>query len=220
LDVKVLADVKHVFAKGFGPAPDISVIRGVRDPLRKRRSFHIREEGVVPCLVIEVVSPFDARIRRTDEVDKVALYQRHGVPEYVMVYPPGQATGPRFQLKGYRLDAAGRYRTIEPDAQGRLLSETTELRFGVSPEGDRIQIFNSRTGERLRSPTEEVEAERAARLAAEERAARETEARRAERAAREAAENKAWQEAEARKTAEEELKRLRSELERLKAPGA
>jgi Uma2 family endonuclease len=169
LDVKVLMDVKHLFSPRRGPSPDISIVRGVRNPDRKRSSFNVVKEGVVPSLVIEVLSPFDDRVRQMDKVDKVKLYERVGIPEYVLVDPPRQDNDHRFLLKGFRLDRLRHYQRIEPDAQGRLLSETTELIFGVSAKGDRIEVFNARTGERLESPAE-----------VEERAARE--AKRANRA--------------------------------------
>jgi Uma2 family endonuclease len=203
-DVMVLEDVKHFLAPGLGPAPDISVIRGARLPDLVEESFSAAQQGVVPCLVIEVVSPKDARIRRTDEVDKVKLYERVGIPEYLLVDLPRRATRHRFQLKGYRLDADRRYRPIEPDAQGRLLSVTTGLRFGVSTPGDWLEIYDAETGERLLTPLEEVEA----RQAADEKAARET-------AARKAAEERAAREAAARQVAEDEIARLRAQIEQL-----
>lgn len=153
-DVKVLMDVKHLVSPRKGPSPDISIVRGVRNPSRKLTSFNIAKEGVVPSLVIEVISPIDARVRQMDEVDKVKLYERVGIPEYILVDPPRQANAHRFLLKGYRLDRLKRYQRIEPDAQDRLLSETTELLFGVSAKGDRIEVFNAGTGERLESPAE------------------------------------------------------------------
>jgi Uma2 family endonuclease len=191
-DVMVLMDVKHLLGPGRpGPSPDISVIRGARDPEADRPSFNVVKEGVVPCLIIEVVSPLDARIRRTDEVDKVKLYEQVGVQEYLLVNPPRRSTGNRFRLLGYRLSPNGRYQPIEPDEDGRFLSETTGLRFGVSPHGKRIELFDAATGERLRSPEEEV-------------------------AAREAAEAEITKATEARKAAEAEVARLRAEIERLK----
>jgi Uma2 family endonuclease len=191
-DVMVLMDVKHLLGPGLpGPSPDISVIRGARNPEADRSSFNVVKEGVVPCLIIEVVSPLNARIRRTDEVDKVKLYEQIGVHEYLLVNPPRKATGNRFRLTGYRLGSRRRYQAIEPDELGRLLSKTTGLRFGVAPQGDRIEAFDDATGERLRSPEEEV-------------------------AAREAAESMVAREAEARKAAEAEVARLRAEIERLK----
>lgn len=226
LGVKVLMDVKHLVSPRRGPSPDISIVRGVRNPGRKLTSFNIAKEGVVPSLVIEVVSPTDARVRKMDEVDKVKLYERVGIPEYILVDPPRQANDYRFLFKGYRLDRLRRYQRIEPDAQGRLLSEATELIFGVSIEGQRIEVFNARTGERLESPAE-VEI---ARKAAEERATREakraireTTARKVaeeratrEELARKAAEERAKGAEESRKAAEKELARLRVQIERLK----
>jgi hypothetical protein len=99
-----------------------------------------------------------------------------------------QANGYRFQWIGYRLDDGGRYRAIEPDAEGRIVSETTGLAFGVSSNGQTVMVFDARTGERLYTSSE-----RAAQT--EERAARE---------------------AEARKDAEDEVTRLREEIARLK----
>ncbi len=162
-DVMVLMDVKHRLGPGLpGPSPDISVIRGARNPKADRSSFNIVKEGVVPCLIIEVVSPRDARIRRTDEVDKVKLYERVGVQEYLIVNPPRKATGNSFRLTGYRLGPKHRYQAIEPDENGRLLSSTTGLRFRVTPQGDRVEVFDAAKGERLRSPEEEVAAREAA----------------------------------------------------------
>jgi colicin import membrane protein len=198
-DVLVLTAVQHQFGPGFPkPSPDISVIRGVHDRGGDRSSFDVRKEGVVPSLILEVISRRGGKIRKTDEEGKVRLYARAGIPEYLLVYPPGVTEDHRFQLAGLRLGSDGRYHPIEPDEQGRLLSETTGLLFGVSAEGDRIEVFDARTGEPLLRPAEALEAERAARKAAEEEAARE---------------------AEARKAAEEELQRLRAEIERLKGQG-
>jgi Uma2 family endonuclease len=162
-NVMVVEDMKHLFGPGLpGPAPDLSVIRGARDPAPDLESFDAVEQGVVPCLVLEIVSPTDARIRKTDEVDKVLLYARVGIPEYLLVDPPRKGTGHRFRIRGLRLDAGGRYQPIAPDEEGFILSETTGLRFRASPEGKRIEIFDARTGERLLSAREEVEARKAA----------------------------------------------------------
>lgn len=219
-DVKVLMDVQHTFGRGlYAPAPDVSILYGVRHPGRKRNSFNVVKEGVTPSLVIEVASPFDPRVRKMDEVDKYQFYQQVGIPEYLMVDPPRKSNEHRFQLKGHRL-VEGRYQPIVPDARGRLLSETTGLWFGVSADGQRIDIFDARTGERLLTPEEIEECrqraeEKAARASAAQKAAEEKAAR--EAAARRAAEARAAREAVAREVAEEELKRLRAEIERLKS---
>ena len=213
-DVTVLMDVKLLLKPRKGPSPDISIIRGMRDPHRKRQSFNLAKEGVIPSLVIEIISPVDPRVRKWDEVDKFKLYQRVGIPEYILVEPPRPENGHRFLLQGHRLDPQGSYQPIVPDTQGRLRSETLGLLFGVSTEGDRLEIFDARTGERLLYPVElekRAAREEADRRSAEKRADREA-------AARQEAEQRATWEETARKAAEEELERLRAQLERLKQP--
>lgn len=109
-------------------------------------------------------------------------------------------------VHGYRLDRSGRYRTIEPDDQGRILSETTGLWFQISPDGRQVLLSRYPTGEPLLTREEEEEL----RKAAEEKA-------RAESEARKAAEERARVEIEARKAAEEEATRTRVELVQLRA---
>jgi Uma2 family endonuclease len=198
-DVLVLMDHKILLGRGLpGPGPDIAVIRGVRDAQRDRDSFNVEEEGVLPCLLVEIVSPRDRRVREMDEKDKFLLYERVGIPEYVLIYPPRWSADRRFVIKAYRLDPGKRYAAIAPDARGRLLSKTTGLKLGVSRQGDRVEVFEARTGKRLPTPTELEEAQKV------------------ERAARQAAETRAAREAEARKAAENELQHLRAEIEQLK----
>jgi colicin import membrane protein len=209
--VLVTHDLKHLIAPRLGPAPDVSVFRGLPKVDRTIESYDIRT-GIPPCLIIEVVSPGDSRVRQVDEVTKVGIYERIGVEEYLLLDIPRRANGWRHRFRGYRLNEAGRYAPIEPDAQGRFLAETIGISFGVSPENDRIQIFDTSTGERLLSPLEEEEghqreAERARREA--ERAQREAERARREAEARGAAEERATR-------AEAEVSRLREEIERLR----
>jgi Uma2 family endonuclease len=208
----VLEDVRHDFGVPGLPltGPDLSVILGARPG--ERTSFVVREEGVRPDLIIEVLSPDSARIRKVDEEDKPWIYERAGIPEYLIVDLPRHSNRHRFQLKGYRLDRQGRYRPIEPDAQGRLVCEAAGLAFTVSPPGDRILVFDLRTGERILYSGEEKARRKAAEAraaTAEQKAAREAEARRT-------AEERATLEADARRAAEEKYARLQEELERLK----
>ncbi len=177
------------------PAPDVAVIRGIRNKQEPRDTFEVVQEGVRPCLIVEVVSPKYEEVRRNDYVKKKEIYERVGIPEYLIVEPYQVPGSPIRQWTGYRLGFDGRYREIEPDGEGRLLSETTGLLFGID-EDRSFLVINARTGERLLNPSQLS----AAREAAEERATRE-----AERADREA---------EARKAAEAEIARLRAELDR------
>lgn len=208
----VTHDLKHLIAPRLGPAPDVSVFRGLPKVDRTIESYDIRT-GIPPCLVLEVVSPGDSRVRRVDEVTKVGIYEQIGVEEYLLLDLPRRANGWRHRFRGYRLSAAGHYVPIEPDAQGRLLAETIGISFGVTPENDQIQLFDiTATGERLLSPVE-----------AEEALWRETERAQREAEARRAAEERAQVEAEARRAAEDqtaraeaETARLREEIERLR----
>jgi Uma2 family endonuclease len=199
-DVTLAVDLKMLWGiPGLQePAPDMAVIPGVRrkiDPART--SFDVVEEGVRPCLILEVAAA-DPEVRRNDYDKKVKIYQRVGIPEYVILDPPTSVTEGRLLLLGYRLSRDGRYRRIKPDAQGRLLSETTGLLFGVGEDGQTPVVFNAQTGERLLDPKEQANR-------AQETVAREAEARKA-------AEALVVRETEARKTAEAELARLRAEL--------
>jgi Uma2 family endonuclease len=195
LDVLVTSDMKMRWGiRGLSePAPDLAVIPGILDLGRYRRSFHVRKEGTRPCLVVEVVSD-DPEARHKDLVEKVPIYERAWVPEYLIVHPSYPGVPPHEPVIGYRLDAAGRYQPVEADAEGRVLSLTTGLWFGLSPDGRKVELGDAETGERLLTPLE-------AQKKAESRAALEAEARQAaERRAREA---------------EKELAQLREKLGRL-----
>jgi Uma2 family endonuclease len=222
-DVMVLSDAKHLLGPGLpGPGPDISVVRGIKE--RDFASFDLAEQGVVPCLIVEVVSPSSPRIRKTDEVDKVALYEQVGIPEYIMVSLRRVGRNSfRFGLRGLRLGPDQRYRPMVPDDQGRLLSETTGLLFAVSPGGDGIYLVNAQTGERLLTSDEEEAgrklAEQEARVEKERRRLAEQEAR-AEKERRRLAEQEARAEKERRNALEAEIERLRAEIERRGSSGA
>lgn len=200
-DVAVLFDVKILWgdAERKRPSPDVMVIQGVRDRRIKTPSFNVAREGARPCLIIEVVSNSDPRIRDTDLVDKVHLYEQKRIQEYLTIELPHPSTDGRFRWIGRRLGGNRRYVPIEPDAEGRILSETTGLRFATTPDGQWVLVFDAATGERLLTSLEI--AERAARAA--------------ERARR--ASKKAARETEARKAAEAVVARLREELARLKS---
>src|SRR6185295_18836193 len=198
-DVLVCLDMKMLWGiPGLRrPSPDFAIIQGIRNKKAIRHSFDVRKEGVRPALVIEIVSPEDDEVRANDYVKKVEIYQRAGIPEYFILDMPTRKTQDRLVLTAYRLGADGRYRRIEPDAEGRLLSTATGFLFGVESDGKTLWLLDTTTGESpLDSPEER------ARRTTDERATRETEARKA-------AEDRAA-------ATEAELARLRAELERLK----
>jgi Uma2 family endonuclease len=184
----VLGDAKHQLGPGLpAPSPDISVILGARPGLRP--SFSVAKEGVRPDLIIEILSPGSKAIRQVDEVDKVEVYSRAGIAEYLLIDLPRRGNQFRLSLKGYRLNPERRYSLIEPDARGHLLCTATRLRFFI--EGDRVRIIDDQTGRPL--------------LYFDELAAQ-----------KEVAEAALDTEKAARGSAEAEVSRLREELERLR----
>jgi len=169
-DIKLAGDMKMAWGiPGLKePAPDIAIIPGVRKKYdMDRGSFDVVEEGVRPCLIIEVVSATDSEVRRNDYEKKVEIYQRAGIPEYLICDPPTSVTQGRLLLTGYRLRPNGQYGRIQPDSQGRLLSESTGLRFGVGQDGRTLTVFDTRTGEGLVDPDDRARREAEARKAAE-----------------------------------------------------
>ena len=187
--VAVWSDLKiHFVIPGVttGPGPDISVVVGVRDRERRRRSFHLGEEPGRLALAIEVVSN---QSLAKDYRDILEIYERLGVEEYVAIRPTGlYADGP-FELRGWRRSPDG-LSPVRPDDRGRLRSDVARVLFGTGPGGTGLVIWDAETGERL--------------LTAEER----------EHEARLLAERRAAIEAKARQEAEAEIQRLRAELNR------
>ncbi len=170
-DVKVTGDLKMIWGIPglLEPSPDVAVIPRIRDKNKDRESFDVQQEGTRPCLILEVVSSKDAETRRNDYEKKVPIYERAGIPEYLIYDPPTRFTKGRLLLTGYRLGANGRYRRIEPDGHGCLRSETTSLLFGIAEDRRTPLVIDAATGERLLTGEEaaqEAEAE-IARLRAE-----------------------------------------------------
>lgn len=160
--ILIFSDVQLRLGPGLpSPVPDLWIVKGHPNPDFSIRSYDLAKEKVPPCFILEVVSDA-ADLRRVDEVKKVALYERAGVQDYLMVELPRKATGGRFRLLGVRLGENGRYQPMQTDQEGRLFSAATNLRFGVAPEGDRIEIFEGQTGPRLRTWAEEDEIRKAA----------------------------------------------------------
>ena len=144
-------------------APDVLLVKGV--PKWDRPIYKLWEEGVPPCLVVEVTSD---KTRHEDLSDKYkkGKFLRLGVEEYFLFDPYGDYLEPR--LQGYRLER-GRYVPMALEPHGSLSSRTTGLR--LEPEGLKLRLVDPATGERYRwrEETEQaLQAERAARLAAEE----------------------------------------------------
>lgn len=130
-----------------------------------------------------VVEVTSESTRDEDLNKKMNVYQRLGVEEYFLHDPLSEYLNP--SLQGYRLQN-GRYRRIGPEPDGTLVSMTMGLR--LQREGKHLRLIDLVTGQPLRSFQEHREAN--VRLTEELR-----------------------QKDEALRAAEEELTRLRRELD-------
>ena len=177
-------------------SPDVLLARGVAK--WDRRIYRLWEEKT-PALIFEITSKKTAD---EDQDLKPRLYERLGVTELVLFDPYGEYLEPR--LQGHRL-ARGRYRPIEPNRDGSLDLRT--IGVTVQPEGERLRLADTASGEKLLWSDEIEEARQTAekaRQAAEE-------ACRLESAARLAAEERAAAAEERARALAEELDRLRRE---------
>ena len=120
-------------------APDLFLVPGVDK--RVRRVYKLWEEGRAPSLAIEVTSK---STRAEDTHLKKRIYERLGVEEYFLFDPLGEYLRPR--LQGYRL-ANGKYQALEVEGSGALASRTTDLH--LVPEGERLRLRDSISGEPL-----------------------------------------------------------------------
>lgn len=185
-------------------APDVFVVKGIEK--RQRRLYKLWEEGVAPCVVIELTSK---STRREDQTTKFELYGALGVREYFLFDPLNEYLRP--PLQGYRLKR-GRYEVINPDERRRLKSveldvwlERDEAQLRLWDVATRVEVLDSK--ERAEIAVKHAEAETARANAAAAHAEAE-----AARAAAEAA--RAVAEAARAAAAEAELAVLRAVLAR------
>jgi len=128
-------------------APDIAVIPGATDPLRKRDSWlEWNEGGKRPTVIFEMASRGTVRDNLTDKKD---MYESLGVAEYYLFDPTGQFLDP--VLRGFRL-TRGRYRELAPDARSQL--ESRELGVFLRVEGEDCRMYDRATGDRILTPQE------------------------------------------------------------------
>jgi Uma2 family endonuclease len=181
-------------------APDVYVLPGL-DPRTRVKAWKVWETGIAPSFALEVMSDDE----RKDVEQSPVRYAELGVKELVVFDPEPErrADGVRFRV--YRkvgkrglvlveVTNEDRVRSKELGCWLRAVGEGVDLRLrvGLGPQGDEL----------LWTEGERAEQERAARE--QERAAREREAARAE------------QERAARLRAEQEVARLRAELDAIR----
>jgi len=132
--------------------PDTFVAFGIENKDQNRSKFIVKNEGVRPAFVLEVVSP---RYRKEDREIKVLQYARTGVEEYVIIDRRRQRGQTIEEVLGYRRVEA-QYQPITPDEEGRIFCQTVGL-FMSLQEG-RLLIDDASTGKRLLSSLELEEA--------------------------------------------------------------
>lgn len=143
-------------------APDVFVVKGV--PAHRRRTYLLWDEGVAPCVAIEISS---RSTRREDVQSKPDLYARLGIREYFLFDPLEEYLRP--PLQGFRLARAG-YEPLRPDADGALVS--LELGLRLTRDGQHLRLWDLSTGAEVLDDRRRAEAERARAETAEAELAR------------------------------------------------
>jgi len=146
--------------------PDVMVIKGLTAKLLG--TYKLWEQGVVPCVVVELTSKSS---RLADIGTKRALYAMLGVAEYVVFDPLGEYLRPR--IRAFRLQDGDLVPLPVSESDGFA---SDELGCILRPDGDRLRVVDSGSGEvaptRAESLQRAVEArEQAAALAARAEAA-------------------------------------------------
>jgi Uma2 family endonuclease len=194
-------------------SPDITFFPGVTRPPGDWGIYHVAWDGARASLVIELTSP---DTRETDLVRKYEHYHQVGVQEYVIVDREARDSP---TVIGYQYTLDG-YVRIPLDERGRILLEPVGLVLGF--ENGRVVCFDAASGEEVGDylqVCEALEAETAARQAAEQAAREQAEARQAaeqaaqrQAEARQAAEQLVQEQAAARQAAEQQAQDLAQRL--------
>lgn len=143
-------------------SPDLMVVEPFHPLPETVASYTIGEDGPAPRLVAEILSQRSAQQR--DLKEKLVVYARLGVPEYLIVDPIGKFMKPRLVLKVLQED--GLYRD-EVDA-GAGLASSLGFRIFFDVDG-RIRLRDEATGMPYVRPHEAQDEALARRLAEEAR---------------------------------------------------
>jgi len=225
-DIYVSGNLMFYYEEGNPSAvvsPDVFVVKGVRKGLR--RTYKLWDEGVAPCVVIEMTS---RSTRLEDKGNKRALYALLGVREYFLFDPLGEYLKP--PLQGFTL-VDGEYAPLPFESDGGIISR--ELGLKLYRDETVLRLFDLASGRevvrtedlsdvlqqtlaRVQQAEEQAQREADARRRAEEQARLAAAQAQREADARRRAEEQAQREADARRRAEAEIERLRAELQQLR----
>jgi Uma2 family endonuclease len=178
--------------------PDFFLVLDVED--RERKSWVVWREGMrFPDIIIELLSD---TTREIDKGEKKTLYERvFHTTEYYLYDPFSQ------EFVGYHLHG-GRYKSVEPDEQGKVYSPLTGLYLGV-----RDGWLRWMTSEGVVLPTPRELAEQERQRAEQEQQHAEQERQRAEQE-RQRAEQEQQRAEQERQHAEQERQRAEQERQR------
>jgi Uma2 family endonuclease len=151
----VAEEERRTLPKRAFRGPDVFWVGGI-DPKRKRKCWIAwEEEGRLPDVIFEMLSPSTAKKDRTEKRD---LYARvFHTPEYFLYEPETH------RLEGLRL-ADRFYQAIQPDKNGHLWSETLGASVGLwngvvnGEEADWVRLFRT-DGSLVPTRAERLEAE-------------------------------------------------------------
>ncbi len=211
----VAEEVKRGLQKQAFRGPDVFWVGGI-DPSRKRKCWIAwEEEGRLPDVIFEMLSPSTAKKDRTEKRDLYARVFR--TPEYFMYEPETH------KLEGLRL-ADRFYQAIQPDENGHLWSEQLGVSVGLwqgvvnGEEADWVRLFRTdgslvpTQAERLEAESQRAEAERLKAEAERKKAEAERKKAEAERQRADAERQRADAERQRADSAEAENARLRALL--------
>jgi Uma2 family endonuclease len=122
-------------------SPDISVIFGIKKQKPVWPSFFVRDEGVKPHSIIELVSP---NTRPNDVETKLRDYHLAEVPYYFIF--DKKKDGDDWSLRGYQWTPMT-YVPLHPDPQGRLWYR--KLGLLLAAEGKSIVCYDGKTSEKI-----------------------------------------------------------------------
>ena len=202
--VFIASDLHTLYPAENAFYPDLLVVFDVEDHHRSCWNVHREEKGL--DFILEIISKSS---RRHDQVEKLNLYARLGIPEY-FIYDPD-----KYSLSGYKLQTEkdyAHYQFIEPNQTGNIFSsilgldltiDNYKLRF-ASTDGLEI-LFGDELVHRLNDKliAKDQNISDALQLAEEERKQKEDEIKLKE------------QEIKLRKSAELKIKMLEKQLKRL-----
>ncbi len=187
-------------------SPDVMVVEPYQPLPENVTSYTIGKEGPEPRVTFEVLSQGTAE--EVDLGDKLIIYAKLRIPEYILVDPSAEFVPQRLLLKRLRVDATW---ADECDADGGV---TSQLGFRVVLEADgKVRLLDARTGRKYPRPDETWALAKAQHQAEQTRQAAE-QARQAAEQRQQDAEANARREAEARQKAEQRVRELEAELER------